>query len=187
MSEAARYLVYDLEYTAWAGSWERGWSGPGEHREIVQIGAVRVDSAFRELASLCLLVRPRINPVLSAYFTDLTAITQARLETEGMDIEAALDVLQAFAGPDLPMLSNGADAAVLAENCRLAGLTYPFDNRTIDVHDELRAASGRDHLFSADLPDLFGLEVTGRGHDALADARAVAGALRKVRLGGRKP
>src|SRR5882762_1688961 len=62
-------VVYDLEYTAWEGSQARGWSGPGEHREVVQIGAVRLDPhrGWAETASLARLVRPRINPRLSAY------------------------------------------------------------------------------------------------------------------------
>jgi inhibitor of KinA sporulation pathway (predicted exonuclease) len=181
MSEPARYIVYDLEYTSWPGSWERGWSAPGEHREIVQIGAVRVDAAFRELDCLCLLVRPRINPELSDYFMRLTGIGQADVERLGRDFPEALAMLHAFAEPGLPLLANGVDAEIILENCRLCAVDYGFDGRTEDVHAELLAATGRDHLFSADLPELFGLGECGRGHDALADARAVAGALRVVR------
>jgi hypothetical protein len=29
---------FDLEYTAWEGSKARNWAGPGEHREIIEIG-----------------------------------------------------------------------------------------------------------------------------------------------------
>ena len=34
--------VMDLEWTAWEGSKERRWNGPGEEMEIVQIGALKV-------------------------------------------------------------------------------------------------------------------------------------------------
>ncbi len=34
--------VLDLEWTAWEGSQESGWAGPGEKREIIQIGAIRL-------------------------------------------------------------------------------------------------------------------------------------------------
>jgi hypothetical protein len=37
-------VVFDTEFTAWRGSMERNWAGPGEFREIVQIGAVRIDA-----------------------------------------------------------------------------------------------------------------------------------------------
>jgi hypothetical protein len=39
------FVVADLEYTAWEGALARGWSAPGDFREIVQIGAVRVARA----------------------------------------------------------------------------------------------------------------------------------------------
>ena len=39
-----RVVVFDLEWTAWEGSIQRGWSEDWEHREIVQIGAVLVDA-----------------------------------------------------------------------------------------------------------------------------------------------
>jgi inhibitor of KinA sporulation pathway (predicted exonuclease) len=181
MTAPVHYVVYDLEYTAWPGSWERGWSAPGEHREIVQIGAVRVDAAFGELDSLCLLVRPRINPGLSEYFTALTGIAQADIDRLGLDFPEALAMLRAFAEPDLTLVSNGVDAEIIQENCRLCGIDSPFAGRTLDVHGELLAASGRARLVSADLPELFGLGDCGRCHDALADARAVAGALRTIR------
>jgi len=36
-------IIFDTEYTAWEGAKERNWSGSGEHREIVQIAAVKID------------------------------------------------------------------------------------------------------------------------------------------------
>jgi len=174
------FVVYDLEYTAWEGSRARQWSGPGEHREIVQIGAVRVSPNFYERAAFSVLVRPRLNPRLSDYFIALTGITQARLDHEGIDIAEALAALDRFAGPDAPLLSNGRDAEVIAENCHLAGLPVPFSGRTRDVHPELTAACGNPAAMSADLPALFGFAASGRGHDALADARNVAAALALV-------
>ena len=80
-------IVMDLEWTAWEGSWQRHWSGPGEEMEIVQIGAVKLadTSGLEELDAFEILVRPRINPKLDGYFTDLTGITQDRLDREGVD------------------------------------------------------------------------------------------------------
>lgn len=175
------FVVYDLEYTSWEGARERRWSGPGEHREIVQIGAVVLDDGFSELNSLEILVQPRRNPVLSDYFTRLTGITQARLDGEGVDVDQALDRFLDFAGPCMPLVSNGLDALVLAENCRLLDRPDPFAGRTMDVYPYLLTASGRSELFSCDLPAIFGLPpVDGAAHTALADARCVAAALAQV-------
>ena len=74
-------VIFDLEYTAWEGSLGRDWSLEDEHREIVQIGAVRLEAdTLDELDALECLVRPVMNPVLSDYFAALTGITNADLE-----------------------------------------------------------------------------------------------------------
>ena len=36
------FVLYDTEYTSWEGSLQRGWSRPDEHRELVQLSAIRV-------------------------------------------------------------------------------------------------------------------------------------------------
>ncbi|MBI2235902.1 MAG: exonuclease domain-containing protein [Magnetospirillum sp.] len=173
-------VVYDLEYTCWEGSLARDWDGPDEHREIVQIGAVALSAEFQELAALEVMVRPRINPRLSDYFTRLTGLSQARLDKEGVDIAEALARLHAFAEPGLPLASNGDDGGVIAENCRLAGLDHPLSHRCVNVEFRIAAALDGYRPMSFEIPELFGLPQSGRGHDALFDARAVAVALRSL-------
>jgi inhibitor of KinA sporulation pathway (predicted exonuclease) len=180
----AALVVYDLEYTAWEGSRERGWSGPGEHREVVHIGAVRLDptDGLSVLATFEAMVRPLVNPILSAYFTQLTGIDQARLDREGIGLALALQRLAAFAD-GAALASNGDDAAVLRESCRLSGLPYPFAGRTIDIGPLFRRTANRDqHILSCRLPEVFGITPDGNAvpHDALGDARQVAAALRHL-------
>lgn len=174
-------VVYDLEYTTWEGARDRGWTGPGEHREVVQLGAVRLDDG----AELSLLVKPRLNPVLSDYFTQLTGVTQERVEAEGIGFEAALARLEAFAAGAV-LVSNGADEAVLRENCRLTGIPFPFEGRCRDVSALLgRLAGANTHVFSCHMIAAFGLEGAEAAHDALGDARQVAQVLHHLLDGGR--
>lgn len=42
-------VVFDLEWTAWEGSKARGWDGPGEEMEIVQIGVRRRRKARQQV------------------------------------------------------------------------------------------------------------------------------------------
>lgn len=180
-------MIVDLEYTAWPGSLERDWSGPDEHREVVQIGAVSLDAGngFAERDAFEALVRPQRNPVLSDYFVNLTGITNDRLKDEGTDLSTGLRALAAFAGP-APLLSNGTDGDVIIENCTLIGIDNPLPAaRWIDVALALQHALGRDDLSSAEIPDLLGLPMPGRAHDALADARAIAAGLRHLRGQGK--
>ncbi|OJX68153.1 3'-5' exonuclease [Magnetospirillum sp. 64-120] len=174
----SEFVVYDLEFTSWEGAQARRWSGPGEHREIVQIGAVRLDRDWRELASFQVLVKPRRNPRLSDYFTALTGIGQHMLDQDGIEPEDALGRFAHFVGPDSPILSNGPDHMVIDENCGLLGIANPFAGRGTNVHPHLCQALGRGSFSSADLPTLLGFDPHGRGHTALTDARNVASALR---------
>lgn len=180
-------VVADLEYTSWEGALERGWSGPGEHRELVQIGAVRLDAGagFAESEAFEMLVRPAINPHLSDYFTALTGIDNAALAARGVALAAALAEFAHFAG-DAGIYSNGPDSDVIAESCRLADTANILPAvRWRDVGDALGMFFGGGHVSSYRIPELLGLPpVAGRAHDALSDARAIAAGLRHWRVQG---
>ncbi len=169
----------------------RGWSGPGEYKEIVQIGAVRLDDDWKEEAALSLFVRPRINPILSDYFTNLTGITQARLDEEGMDIVPALEKFGEFIGPSLLAYSNGRDGEVVLRNCELSGLPpLSCQPRFYNVRTHLSLISGvaSSELDSFRLHQTFGLETGGHtAHDALGDARGIADLLVHLHWQGKFP
>ncbi len=169
----------------------RRWSGPGEYKEIVQIGAVRLDDGWNEEAALSLFIRPRINPILSDYFTNLTGITQAKLVEEGMDLVLAMEKFGEFIGPSLTAYCNGCDEMVLADNCELFGIAPPpYMSRLCDIHGYFLADSGltSDKLFSFRLHQAYGLESGGhQAHDGLGDARAIAAVLTHLHRQGKFP
>ncbi len=176
--------VFDLEYTAWPGSRARRWSEPWEHREVIQIGAVRLDAGagFAELESFADLVRPERNPRLSDYITDLTGITDAMIVAEGIAFVEALAHFTDFAQG--PIMTFGGDGEVLRENCALAGIDMPLlPWRVVNLGPALCRVLGADYAetTSGDLPSLAGIAPTGRRHDALADARAIAAAMAALR------
>src|SRR5262249_51013137 len=119
---ANQLIIFDLEFTAWEGSLARHWLAPGEFKEVVQIGAVRLGAGdFETPESFNCLLRPRINPRLSDYFENLTGISDRRLSDEGVDFEDAYRRFLAFAG-DGVIAAFGRDDLVLDENIRLYGL-----------------------------------------------------------------
>ena len=179
-------VVFDLEYTAWPGSWERGWSRDDEHREIVQIGAVRLAPDLTEIGRIDCLVLPTVNPILSHYFVSLTGVTNEVLAAEGGNLATALRMLARLAAPDAPLLSNGADGGVVTESCGLSGIQSPLAaSRFVSIHDALMAALRSDvPIASSDLPAAVGAAMAGRTHTALADARAIALTLRALRARG---
>jgi inhibitor of KinA sporulation pathway (predicted exonuclease) len=169
-------IVYDLEYTAWPGSLESRWLRPGEFREVVQIGAVKVDRAtFEEIESFDVLVRPRINPVLSDYFSELTGITNEMLAARAMDFLAAYERFVRFANGDA-IISYGRDDLVLTLNCALYGIKNapplpPAMNIGPWLADNGVDLRGR---HACDIAGATGAHFEGRRHDALDDARSVA-------------
>jgi len=168
--------IFDLEYTAWECSMARHWLTPGEFREVVQIGAVRLDAdSFAILDTFEALVVPRVNPVLSPYFEKLTGITSRQLIRDGMDFSTAYAGFLAFAGEG-PIAAYGRDDRALRDNLRLYGMTGA---RPLPVFYDLRgwfAVLGVDPrgMHSCDIALALGVPFQGRAHNALDDARSVA-------------
>ena len=168
--------IFDLEYTAWECSMARHWLTPGEFREVVQIGAVRLDAdSFAILDTFEALVVPRVNPVLSPYFEKLTGITSRQLIRDGMDFSTAYAGFLAFAGEG-PIAAYGRDDRALGDNLRLYGMTGA---RPLPVFYDLRgwfAVLGVDPrgMHSCDIAPALGVPFQGRAHNALDDARSVA-------------
>lgn len=160
----------------------RGWLAPGEFKEVVQIGAVKLDAVtLEEVATLNLLVRPRLNPVLSAYLENLTGISNARLKAEGVDFAEAYDRFVGFADGG-PICAFGRDDLVLEENLRLYGIRdrAPMPSY-INVTPWLRANGVEPKGYHAcHVGPLCGAAFEGREHDALDDARSVAAGIRAL-------
>lgn len=169
-------IIVDTEYTTWPGALESGWAGPGQHREIVQLSAIKVDENFRELDALDILIKPAINGTLSELFTQLTTITQERLDNEGTSFQAGLKKFLDFCeNGALPVICMNADEAVFRENCRLGNIPFPFPRSWHRLRPflETQGVDTGKHA-SGDLHTLTDTPLTGHTHNALHDDRSMA-------------
>lgn len=175
-------IVFDTEYTSWEGVLERNWSGTNEYREIVEIGAVRVDtatSAFTELDSLLLYVKPVKNPALSEYFINLTNITQETVDSKGMSLQDAVKKFYEWSAGDF-CYSWGLDGKEIEDNCTLVVIEFPFQSgRFRDVREifSARGISVKDYM-SSTIVEAFGEKKRRCGHDGLEDARTIVDGFR---------
>ena len=173
-------IVFDTEFTAWQGSMARRWSGPAEHREIVQIGAVAIDAnSFVETASFSILIKPVHNPVLSDYLVALTRISNERLTAEATDFVSGVGAFVAFvAGRRL--FCYGRDDKVIAANAKLLGERTVWPRVTaFDLKDWLlQIGIPLAGVHSGALAEHVGGVSQGVGHDALVDSRSLAAAIR---------
>lgn len=169
-------VVFDLEFTAWEGSMAARWSRPGEFTELVQIGAARLDAeSFEEQGTLDLLVKPRLNPVLSDYFVQLTGIGNDEMAARGIDFAQAYEEFRRFAG-GARIFAFGRDDLIFDANLKLYGLhdlppLPPYTNIVPWLILNGIDPKGRN---ACDVGPLAGVPFAGRKHNALADARSVA-------------
>ena len=174
-------VVFDLEFTAWPGSMESRWGREGEHTEVVQIGAVKLDAETLNVTDeFECLVRPRVNPHLSPYLIELTGITNEMIERRSVDFITAyrgfLDFVESWA-----TWAFGRDDQIFAYNLKL----YAWDVLPVPAYTNAIpwfAAHGVDlrGKHACDVPEAAGAIFDGRKHDALADARGVAAGIKAV-------
>jgi len=168
-------VVFDLEFTAWEGSMESRWTRPQEYPEVVQIGAVKLDAeSLKQAGEFEILVKPRVNPVLSDYLIALTGITNEALAASGVDFITAYRAFLDFVG-DGKLFAFGRDDLVLADNLKLyawSGFPVPpYANANPWFKDNGIDLKGK---HACDTGELAGVPFVGRKHTALADARSVA-------------
>jgi inhibitor of KinA sporulation pathway (predicted exonuclease) len=167
--------VFDLEFTAWEHSLAERWMRPGEFREVVQIGAVKIDArTFAPLDELNLLVKPRINPVISDFLVQLTGVTNEAIAERGIDFADAYARFTAFAEGGT-ICAFGRDDLVLEWNLEFYGIrnAQPLPrhlNAAQWLRDNGIATKG---FHACDVAGLCGAKFEGREHDALEDARSV--------------
>ena len=169
-------VIFDLEFTSWEGSLASRWLRPGEYTEIVQIGAVKLDGHRLEiLDSFGLLVRPRINRVISPYLEKLTGISNTQLAKDGVDFAEGYARFLNFAG-GAPIYAFGRDDLVFESNLRLYGMHEapalpPYSNIIPWLVEQGIDPRG---MHACDVGPRAGVPFEGHTHDALNDARSVA-------------
>lgn len=168
-------VVFDLEFTGWEGSIASRWTRPFEYPEVVQIGAVKLDAqALRETDTFEMLVRPRVNPVLSDYLIGLTGITNEMIMAKGVDFITAYRAFLEFVG-DAHLYAFGRDDLIFADNLKLYGWTAlaipPYTNGNPWFKENGIDLKGK---HACDVGEMAGVPFEGRKHTALADARGVA-------------
>lgn len=173
-------IVFDTEFTAWPGSIARGWRGPGEFKEIVQIGAIAINAnSLEELSSFSVLIRPVLNPVLSEYFTKLTRITNQHVAESGVSFSEGTELFRQFVG-SRRSFCYGRDDLIICENAKQLALG---SNWNCPASTNLRywlekAGVPLSGVHAGELSAHVGAAAQGRAHDAVTDSRSLAEAVR---------
>jgi inhibitor of KinA sporulation pathway (predicted exonuclease) len=128
------YIVFDLE-----------WNGAGRANkvdkaiqeaipfEIIEIGAVKLDSQFDVIGKFSTQIRPRIYPILTGPVAAVTRRHQQSMKY-GLDFRDAARDFLAFCGQDyLYCTWSESDTAALLMNLRYYGIADRLDVMCLDV------------------------------------------------------
>ena len=132
------FVIFDTEYTADKGMLEDGFNG-WKNREIVQIAALKVDENLDVIEELNIYAKPKINPVMGKYFTDLFGFSNEFLQEKGVSFTEAYNKFREFAG-GFACYSHGwssrpnniADGEVMLENARTNNI---YTDKDIDYRN----------------------------------------------------
>ncbi len=177
-SGACRHLiVFDLE-------WNQSSYNPN-HRmphEIIEIGACRVDRAYRVVDTFSALIRPRLYKKLDKHIKKVTGMTEEELQTGG----AFADVFADFAhwcGEDSQLITWGRDDfPVLRRNAAFFQCPMPFeppmDAQLVfggaclgNVHHQMNLHMALEHQQ---------IDIEVPAHRAVYDAQCTAAMLRSI-------
>lgn len=167
------FIVLDLEATCW------GTKMPNQTQEIIEIGAILINSYGEAESSFNSFVKPIINPYLSGFCTDLTSIRQVDVERAPYFPEVIDDFMDwagIFDDEDYILASWGSfDKKMLIQDCKLHDVEYDWVEQHINIkrqYQEIKRLHRPRGLRKTVTVE--GFEFTGTAHRGIDDAENLA-------------
>lgn len=126
------YIIFDLEWNnAYNYKMKKGFN------EIIEIGAVKLDSNFNIVGTFKQLIKPKISKKLSSRFKNLTHITPEDVKENGIPFENAISDFARWSESDksIFMSWSNSDLFVLIDNfkCFFKKTSVDFMKKYADV------------------------------------------------------
>lgn len=179
------YIVFDLE---WNQSSDRASARPSLPFEIIEIGAVKLDAALREVGRFDRFVRPRIYRRMNPMTKKVTHLDVKNMTGEAFFPDVMKDFLE-FCGEDFIFCTWGeSDLWELQRNMRYFHVDNPFPKPLLfyDVQKlySLRYDDGRSRLGLKAAIEERGFEEQEAFHLAISDAIYTARLMQEMNLEG---
>lgn len=181
------FVIVDLEWTSWHGNYYGKYKqfekrSAKQKKEIIQIGAIKINKDFKIIKKLNIYVKPKINPKLSRYIIKLTRITQKTIDSKGLNFKKAFNIFYNFAKKS-KIICNGADENILKKN-----LAFNKINKTMKIINIKKLLITkykipRDYCHSPLIQSYFGYRIIKKYmHNALYDCISILKALKKIKF-----
>ena len=175
------YLFLDLEMNTW-----KNVSG-GLCSEVIEIGAVLMDSDQKILNTFSELVRPTHKKRLSPYCLKLTGISKGKLEN-ALPLEVILVQMCEWANGYQKIEGiyswNESDYRQIIKECEVKGIKTPLIDALERSYIDYQQVFGQKFDWQtcglADALDLFNIKQSDKAHRALNDAMDVARLYKKM-------
>jgi len=171
-------LVIDLEACCWMGN-----PPAGQYKEIIEIGIACVDYFTKEIiSSKSILVKPEFSEI-SKFCTELTTITPEMIESSGVSLEEACEILMTEFQSDKKMWFSWGnyDRIALEKECALKKIKYPFGKTHFNLKEWYAFKNGlKVSPGVASAIKKMGIEFEGTHHRGIDDAINTAKILKNL-------
>jgi len=180
------YTLIDLEWTSWKNNYfgrflENEKRKKWQKKEILQIGALKIDQNYKIKNSLEIIVKPKINKKLSEHMIKLTTLTDKIIEREGISFLDAFIKLKKFAKKTF-VFSNGHDGQILKKNLYYNNSKLK-NVKVLDIKKtfEKKYCIPKKYLSSPIIKTFFGYKFNPKkAHNALSDCKSVLIAMKRM-------
>ncbi len=177
------YIILDLEWDSAYCHKKNGFVN-----QIIQVGAVKLNSDFELIDRIEILVKSCISKKVTKRFTDLTGITTDEMKS-GIPLKAATEKYNEWVGEDsVTMTWSNSDLYVIVENAKLfADGLMPKLERYADLQKYVQSQMKRDEeknknqISLSDAAEHFGISTENFDlHTAVDDSMIAAKLLKKT-------
>lgn len=167
------YIIFDLEWNQCGSECEIMTEPVCLPGEIIEIGAVKLDDAFKKIDELRLYIKPQYYTKLHRRIVTLTGIRNQVLEEQGLSFPQAYEKFMAFCGEEYSFMTwSRSDLPILIDNMLLHGIDV---SNLPDTYDLQRIFCNEIMRFSRKMSLDDALSVLNEkgdvAHDALNDSR----------------
>lgn len=162
------YIIFDLEATCWENDKTR-------QSEIIEIGAIKVNSKLEFISEFQSFIKPKINLNLSVFCKTLTSIKQEQVNGAAY-FPNVLNKFQNWIGKDYWLCSWGFyDKTQLKKDCDLHKINKDWLNNHISIKHQHGATFGHEKGVGMDRAlQMLDLQLEGTHHRGIDDARNIA-------------
>lgn len=178
------YIIFDLE-------WNTAYNYASNHplNEIIEIGAVKLDSKLNIVDTFKQLIKPTVSKKLTGRCKSITGITNEQLTNEGIPFEAALKDFSRWSGREnsIFMSWSNSDLYALCANFKAFLGTYEIDfiKKYCDVQKYcmsfIENEENKNQIALSKCAEIFEINVDPEKlHRALFDCYVTAECIKKV-------